>query len=497
MSFYPARYGWIVGALVLTLALVSVSPRSEADILSALSTIATGAGKVGSTAGRIGSGLSHAGAATTYLKALPVKPGVAALAALAEGDGAWRFVSATGESFLAHSPSDVSVLLQRQAAAGQKLDLHLPPSGLAGDPAMLDQVFDHASINIVGRNGATYPVRRVASADGRTFDVALRENIVVRVDRPEAIEEILGRAERGFSTASVHVLSFDGAGAEPLSGVPRWSDGARLPLPQALDPASLAEDFRLIRGHTAIVSGRIDGGTVYARRGGAEIGVPVAQLEAAARDADINLIVLSTDTAAQPGARGRLGGRVAVDNLADALASDTWADFLATLGGKDSQLVLTANPSGRTHVAIDVAVRPTRPPPAATASIANESIHVVVHAATIFARNQAEEDEREGRIIPGVPTSLAATLLINFVLGVIARDLASSLLLRVWPKALTRREQSAAHWTRAGARLLRYGVLYLILLPLAGNLIFLVWLVRLVWRIIMAPIRWLARAHAG
>jgi hypothetical protein len=145
--------------------LASSGRRNKADILSLLGKSGSTAGRVSATAGKLSSGLSHIGAAATYLKALPLKPGVAAFAAVAEGGGGWRFVSTAGGDVVANSAADVARLLEREATAGKALDLHLPPSALAGEPAMLDQMFGHASVNIVGRSGMTYPAHRVASAD--------------------------------------------------------------------------------------------------------------------------------------------------------------------------------------------------------------------------------------------------------------------------------------------------------------------------------------------
>jgi len=103
-------------------------------------------------------------------------------------------------------------------------------------------------------------------------------------------------------------------------------------------------------------TGLICAGTLsFAPASGAQVLLPRPPIEAAARDADVDLILLNADPPTQPGGRTWLWQRVSVRGLEQARTRETLADFLDALtqGHGLFQLTLAAESETRVTLTVD------------------------------------------------------------------------------------------------------------------------------------------------
>ena len=216
----------------------------------------------------------------------------------------------------------------------------------------------------------------------------------------------------------------------------------------------------------------------------------------AAEDADVNLVLLQTGAAHQPGGRNWLWQTVTVSGLDDALKRATFADFLSALGGAGSELMIKAAPGSRGRVVFSAVPAPTASAPLSETLggwigwkswLGDITGNVAVKTVEIYARDQSSERELDARLIPGIPSSLQFAYLGSLVVGLVAWQVSSAWWARIWP-AEQRQEYAGClgYWAARLARLIAYVALFL---PLVGPPAFLWLIIQQLWAMITWPFR--------
>jgi len=489
---------WTLAALATVLLAFAVAgaSSSHANWLSRIvREAAESGGGTAVKAGKLGAGALDTAAA--HVAALPKLAGGTSLAAHLTPEGHWKFANREGVVFTAGTPDELARFrsaLAPEATTGDKLALYLSEETVFARPHSLADLPHDADLFVVAGDDA-FRLRRTGDGLAAEISPAL---VVPATDR-ELFGETVYRLSRPLNRSNIRALALEGGGPRQLSSAPRYDPATRAALVDQVDPSALPQALAGIRGQTALISGRIEGITLaYRASSGPERTLDVTTLVKAAEDADVNLVLLNTGSARQPGGRNWLWQKVAVAGLDDALKRATLADFLGALGGSGSELSIAATRSALGRITFSAVPAPSASAPLTDTLgswvgwdnwIGEFTGHMAVKAVEVFARDEAQERELEQRIFAGIPSSVQFFYLGSLVMGVLAWPVTSHWWSRIWPRE-QRREYAGrlGLWAARAVRLLAFLLLFL---PLAG-LPALLWFGTLnVWYVLTAPLRFL------
>ena len=389
------------------------------------------------------------------------------LGAAASQEGHWTFINAAGERLTAGNADEMRRIIPVL-------------TGTTGDnkPALIlseDSIFRHrehlrslppsaAQSVLVGTEA--YPlVRR-----GEALFAEARPGVLIETADRVAFDEAAFQLARPLQRSEVRFLSLTVDGPQTLPRLPSLGTDGR-PLTDMIDPYRLPAALSVMTGQTAVVIGRVDGTMLNFRLpAGGERSLLLADLTAAAVRHDVNLIVLQTPAARQPGTRTWLWQRVEVKGLDEARDRATLADFLDAMAGSDRTTPITVgasiDASGTTRLAL-------RQPDTGTglgglvADLTAEVTGRIVSAgADAYLVSADRRSELQRRLIPGIPSSLQIGYLALLVAGLIGLPAARRWWLRLWPP-----EQRAEYAGAVGyqaARIVKLLVFVLLFLPLVG-----------------------------
>ena len=452
-------------------------------------------------AARLGTGALEN--AALHLRSLPPKAeGGAALAAQATQEGHWRFVNRAGETFTAGTPEElkrVAGVLLPEAKADAKLSLYVTEDTVFQHRAALKDLPKGTELYVVARNESYRVLRRGDGAAERLF-AEVRPSLVVELADRKMFEEAVWQLARPLNKANVRVLSLEPGGPPRLASAPSVDPATKRALVDVIDPASLPAALGSVRGQTVLVTGRVDGRLLYVQpTSGPERSILMPDLFKAAEEADVNLVVLrAASTPRQPGGRNWLWQKVQVKGLEQAMQHARFADFLDALGGANSRLLVSANPSGRRTT---LEVKPTAefsggplqsPVGDLFSGIVSDITGRVITAGLQANMRSAErQEELDQRVIPGIPSDFQAGYLVLVVLGLFGVPISRAWWRRLWPP-----EAATEYAGRAGylaARAVRGGVFLLLFLPLTAPVTAPLNLWRQVWEAVTLPVRWWRR----
>lgn len=467
-------HGRAAGLLMI---LVAATAPWMADQAAAgwLSRIVRGAGETsgGATlgkAGKLGLGLGALDNAAAHVAALPKLGKGAALAAHITPEGHWKFANREGQVFTAATPDElarVGATLAPEAQAGEKLALYLSEDTVFANRAALKDLPDTADLHVVVDKSA-YRLRRGATLADVVAEV--RPNIALTLTDRAMFEEAIHRLARPLNRSDIRVLALETGGPRTLSSVPRFDPATKAALVDQVDPSALENALAGLKGQTAVISGRVEGGTLKFRPSkGPEQSLDIAALVQSAEAADVNLVVIGAGASHQPGGRNWLWQRVAVAGLDDALQRATFADFLASLGDGASELMLKASPGSHGRVVLSATPQSTSTLPLGDTLgewMGEITGHVAVKSVEVFARDSERERELDSRIIPGIPSGIQIAYLSAAVLGVLSLPVLLRWWSRIWPQE--RREEYAGRVGFYAAKTARWLAFIMFFLPAAG-----------------------------
>jgi len=409
--------------------------------------------------------------AAAALRTLPVE--TPALAAEATQEGHWRFVNRAGETVTAGTPDEmarVATILLPEVRPPMRLTLLLTPETVIDRRDALAALPAGSQLRVT-IGDETFPVL----ARGPLLYIEVRPNVVVAASGHDTVRETLWQLTRPVERAGVRILALEAGGPATLTPAPRKEKGSGRPLIDVIDPASLVPALGAVRGQTLIITGRVERDVLYVQpSSGAERGLRITDLLAAADASDVNLIILeSASTPRQPGGRNWLWQRVAVKGLEEGLQRPRLADVLNAVGGTSTRFMASARLDGSARTQLDL-IAASGLPRAATPSMGELFMDAIgdltgrvvttrVQASLRSARRQRELDRR---VVPFVPSQVQVGYAVALLLGLLGLRPAQRWWARIWP-AESADEYPSAFGFHA-ARVIRGGVFLLAFLPLVA-----------------------------
>lgn len=478
MGRVAVRLAGIWVCLVLAGLALAASP-AEANWLTRLAREAGEAG--GGAARHAGRGLDNLGGISRYLKSLPHDSKSVSLGAHVTPEGHWKFTNREGEVFTAANADEmarvVKTLAPDQAGAG-KLKLYLSEDTVFARPEMIKDLPADAELHLLARERSYRLSRAPAQAASSGFLAEVKPGLLLRLSERNLFDEALWHLKRPLSRTSIRVVSLEPGGAQTLSAAPRFDAQSKAALIDRIDPWKLPAALASIRGQTLLVTGRLEGEFLHFRpASGTEMSLLIDDLKRAAKNSDVNLVVLEAADPLQPGGRNWFWQRVEVKGLDEALKRVDFADFLDALGPHRQTMVIEARRSIDGRIGFDVSSTGAEVG-ALTDSITNtmsswtEGIfsQAVGNILTSGIKADLVDEERQReldmRIVPGIPSLIQYLYLAGLLFGLAGLGYVKRWWEWVWPA-----EQRSEYLGTAGfraARAVRLVLFSLVFLPVVG-----------------------------
>lgn len=443
--------------------------------------------------------LGPAGKALAYLEGLP-GTGRGSLAAHATPEGHWQFVNREGQTFTAGTADEFKRVLPTlvpDAGEGGRLSLYLSEDSVFANRAYLDKLPTDAELHVVTDRGA-FAVTRTAAEGGEKLTARLRPNLTIELQSQDGFDEAVAYLSRPLNGSNIRTVAFEPGAAKYLSSVPKFEAGTKSALVDQFDPAFVQSGLRSIKGQTIVVTGRVDGGNLIAPTStGSTVTQDIAVLRAAARDSDVNLVILNSDAGRQPGGKNWLWQKIEVGGMNDARQRSTVGDFLDALAARRGGFALSAEHTASGRVQMSALPDPSSGGLATEASdfwsemAGHVTGEVLTKAAEIDARDNSRQTELDGRIVPGVPTYIQIPYFLAILAGILGWSTLRGWFVRLWqPRSRSAGESRVVDVLR---RLPREAVFWLGFAPVAGFPAFAVQAAVNTWATVTAPFRWFRR----
>lgn len=477
---YASRRIHVVMLLLLGLALVvPASTPADANWLTRILRHADDA--PGKRVGKgVVSGFDEAG---SHIKALPPARRGRAVAVDATDVGHWRLRNADGETFTAANPEELRRGLQLLAP--------MKTGEVAGHIFFLtsDAIFKHrerlkelpadAEFNALFDGQVVRLVRRmVDGAEHYYLDTG--GGLHVPISTPQhpttiraSVHEILWQLARPVDLAAIRVLALEPGSTTLLKRSPPPSPGPGRMTVEAVDPDRLRHMFPAVARGTVVITGRIDQSMLHYRpSNGPERVLSLSQLRIDAQASDVNLVVISSASARQPGTRNWLWQRVDLARQAEGKTKPSLGDLVRQLTGGVPVEVRVADQGGRSVSLAFSALAGggrgwTAPVSDAWRDLAPEVTGTIVATGLqLHLRNREYQRELDLRIIPGIHSGYQWAYICFLLLGIMGLSVAGPWWQRIWPL-----EDRSDYPRRAGywaARTVRGVVYLLVFLPLVS-----------------------------
>ncbi|MDX2205968.1 MAG: hypothetical protein NW223_24690 [Hyphomicrobiaceae bacterium] len=367
-----------------------------------------------------------------------------ALAARATQEGHWIFANRAGETLTVGTPEEMQrlpALLLPDAKAGERLTLLLPLETLARHRAGLKDLPKGSILRVVAAGEMLPVLGRADVADERLY-VEVRPGVVLETADDAGAREALWQLLRPIERAGVRILALEPGGPSTLTLVPRKDPESGRALVDVIDPASLVAAMGSVRGQTLIVTGRVEAGVLYVQpSAGAERGVLVTDLLAAADASDVNLVILKSGTTPrQPGGRNWFWQRVEVKGLDAGLARPRLADLVDAVAGTSQRFVASARTGGdRTELELRAAPAAAIAPGVPSMrelvldALGGVTGRVVTSSVTASLRSAVRQREIDRRVVPALPSFAQAGYVLLFLVGLVGLPVARRWWARIWP----------------------------------------------------------------
>jgi hypothetical protein len=413
------------------------------------------------------------------------------------------FARAANDTYTAGTPTELArasaSVLPGLSGGFRDADLVLSFDTLFAGGDTIRQLPEAASVRVVlpasmSQASSAQPAVELLAVERRArgaLAVRVSRHLVVPVDdRPQLIET-LAQLRRPVEASAIRVLSVADRGPTALPSAPRLDAASGMPAVDVADVDRLAEVIASVPRQTVVLTAKLAGADAKVELpSGAVRTLALADLLAAARAADVDLLVLDTDPPRQTGGRTWAYRSVKIAGADRALKARRLQDSLEVLaearGGFEIRTIadgagrvrLIAEPAratGAGTLGIDVSGWLGAAEQAAEALTGEVMGTVKPRAVLASLVDTARREELAARLIPGLPLpglSLALGSPVGWLVG-------ASLLVvllgwrtaRVWWRRLWPLEQRSDYSGAVGytmARLVR-GVAFLaVFLPIAS-----------------------------
>lgn len=423
------------------------------------------------------SGIAQLQRTAKGLALLPTVSAGSALAARVSHEGHWTFVNAAGETFTAASDGEVK----------RGFAILLPEAGARSTRVILtgDSVFERRGLleqlpktaeRWLGWGDETFRLTMVGAGPAVRYLVELKSNLLIEVESEAAFAEAMRQLRRPIERQAFRVLSLEPGGPRTFSASPRVDRASGRASIDPIDPAYIMAALGKLSRQTAVLIGRFDGdGLIVKPPTGPERVLKWGELTAQAVAMDVDLLVLKSAAALQPGGRNWLWQQVEVKGLDTALGHATLADFFAALGSPANRLVLSVARLGGGRTTMDLRQLSGVPSAASTTetisgvladAVAGLAGNVVHQGAVANFRSMDRQTELDRRLVPFVPSVVQWWFGGLWLLGLVGAPLAWRWWARAWPA-----EQAAEYPNAFGfwaARSVRGSIFVVLFLPLVA-----------------------------
>jgi hypothetical protein len=306
--------------------------------------------------------------------------------------------------------------------------------------------------------------------------VRVARHLTLLPDDPSTLREAMAQLNHPVTSSRLRMLSATGEAQTPPA--PGGSaSGAGGVVIDAADADRLPDAISALPRQTALLVARIAGPDARLELpSGAVRTLALSDLTAAARDADVDLLVLDTDPPRQPGGRTWLYQSISITGADRTLKARRFAEVIEPIAEARGGFDLTFAPDGAGRVRMTAA--PSSKPAGGVASwigAASDAADLVtgevvgtLKPRAIVASLVATERRRElsWRIVPAMPSAAQWVYGATLLVGVLGWRTARRWWARLWPA-----EGRAEYAGTSGyvmARTVREIVFVLLFLPIAG-----------------------------
>lgn len=409
---------------------------------------------------------------------MPAAGAATTLAARVSPEGHWTFVNMAGETFTAANAGEIKrgIDILLPDAGSRRLLMVLTADSVFERGPLLAQLPKTADLELAWGDDSYKLTAGAGAGPAARYLVELKPNLAVQLTDAGAFAEAIAQLQRPLERQAVRLLKLEPAGPRSLSSTPRVDRASGRAEIDAIDPAFLVPAIGALAGQTAVIVGRIDGGTLSIRpTSGADRALLLRPVQDAAAAGDVDLIVLKSATGQQPGGRNWLWQRIEVKGLETALGHASVADFFDALGTSSNRLVMVVERPSSSRTTMDLAPLFEAPTVASTTAklgsvlagaVAGLAGTVEHEGATAYFRSASRKAELERRLVPYVPSAVQLLYGGLLLLGLVGVPVSWRWWRRLWPE-----EKASDYPSRTGlvaARVVRafaYGALFM---PLAA-----------------------------
>ena len=432
--------------------------------------------------------------AALHLKALPAPRRARAVAAELTNEGHWRLRNGEGETFTAATPDELNRGLRVLAPLTEEAAKHvilLTGETLFKDRSKLKELPADAEFDTL-LESRVYGLRRRLINGVEHYSLDVGNGVHVPIRERGQVHEMLWQLARPVDLSTIRVLALE-PGATGLLKRTRPAD----PTPgriavETVDPDRLPHMLSAVARDTIVISGRTKGAVLHYRpSSGPERTLLLDDLRRAAVESDVNLVVIESASARQPGTRNWFWQRVALTPLAGPRTRPALPDLIGQLTGGVPVETDAISISGlRTSFQLAGIARGgsggwTAPVSETWRDLAPEVTGTIVASGLrLDLTSRERQRELDARFIPGIPSLVQVGYLVFFVIGLGGLGVAREWWQRIWPlEARADYARRAGYWS---ARVLRGAAFIFLFIPLVAVISAPIALVRGTWRSLVA-----------
>jgi hypothetical protein len=432
--------------------------------------------------------------ATVHLKALPAARRTRAVAVELTDEGHWRLRNAEGETFTAATPDELNRGLKVLAPLTEEAAKHvilLTGETLFKDPSKLKELPATAEFDAL-LESRVYGLRRRLVNGVEQYSLDVGNGVHVPIRTRTQVHEMLWQLARPVDLSTIRVLALE-PGATTLLKRSRPPD----PTPgrvavEAVDPDRLPHMLSAVARGTIVLSGRMKGNVLHYRpSSGPERTLILDDLRRAAAANDVNVVVIESASARQPGTRNWFWQRVALTPLSGPRTKPSLPDLIGQLTGGVPVETDAISISGlRTSFQLVGFARGagggwTAPVSETWRDFAPEVTGTIVASGLrLDFTSRERQRELDSRFLPGIPSLVQVGYLIFFFIGLGGLGVATEWWQRIWP--LETRSDYARRMGYWSARAARGTTFFLLFMPLMAPISAPIALIRGTWRSIAA-----------
>lgn len=388
------------------------------------------------------------------------------------------------DQWLVKMPDGKSVSVDKFAAevtgSGKQPTLFLSEKNLPLSLSDFDRLPAGVDIKIKSRNGKIFSFKPTPKAN-RLVD----RNISVKVTDIKALKDAIWQLQRPAISPNPRLVQLS---SNADAALPAQSYGSKVPI-DSVGVNQLHNAIASMRQQSLVIAATVQDGFLLSGKQK----VSLAELEQAAVQRDVSLIILDSD---KPKKTLR---RVAESVQKESATPGNYStgDFYNLFLPEKSSMPVDVDiaPSRQLRDLLHVEYDPPRPN-ASSASVGTEvallSARVLVRAVSLYRPNQARTKELDDRVHPLVPSWIHIALITSLIFGLVAFHTSWSLFKRVWAAPS---RSSFTNWFLFALVYLLHKLAFLLLyLPLLGFLspIYLTatWIYRFINFFLIRPARW-------